>query len=481
MSDSEYDSDEEGVYVPPEVLYEIYTFMDHKEICKGMLVSKDFYGALQNDHLWFSLALRKWNFVKLRAPFKTWKEYFVRNMSIGKRWESGRSNVDYKVKSLRGDKTRFGGHIEDIETKGKYILLKDVSHSVKVWKENDSDNDFQCVFEREYKEFIPDDGSYGTVRVAMDQSREKRVLFAVSYLRKADNEEDPYFLDDDYFDKKHIVELWDLEANEIMARVKTNKTILGIGFCYPCVTLAVEGDQLEVHYVNGTKSKLSQTMDTTAMGQNKVHVKTMKTTGTNEYMCICHTPTMHNVQPLQAWKFNKTKNKSLISINNCSMYAIKKRLGIIFCVKNDLRTVETYKLGKPEVLYTFNRSNATITCIYSQGSRKVVLGEQDGSIEMFACNAKTCQKLWENKSHNAPINAVEFDAIKLCAASADNTISVHDVKNKGKKFYVLLGGSRRIRSGEVQHPTKQFIYDIRITRSSVVSCIKNMIRVYCFD
>lgn len=118
--------------LPLDILYEIFSFCEHIDLCNFSIVNQDWYKASNNVILWKHLCLRRWTFC--RVENNAWKKYYIYNHTLGKRWERGRSNADYKVLTLRGHK----GYINYFELRNDVIVSVSSDLKMIVWSQKNA-------------------------------------------------------------------------------------------------------------------------------------------------------------------------------------------------------------------------------------------------------------------------------------------------------------------------------------------------------
>jgi len=118
-----------------------------------------------------------------------------------------------------------------------------------------------------------------------------------------------------------------------------------------------------------------------------------------------------------------------------------------------------------------------VTCLDADES-SIVAGLTDNSIKVFDIkNNKLEHSLVD---HSGPINAVQFDNLKITSASQDGCVNVWD-KKTGNRLYALLGGSMQARGRNPPHPTRPGISGVTFDQSRVVVSFNALLRTYTFD
>lgn len=81
------------------------TFLNEKELFNTITkTSKLLYKAMKREYLWKELVLRKELFSQ-KDDKTSWKSYFLKMLSLEKRWKGGRPNRSFKMFPCRDHKT----------------------------------------------------------------------------------------------------------------------------------------------------------------------------------------------------------------------------------------------------------------------------------------------------------------------------------------------------------------------------------------
>lgn len=140
-----------STYIPSDVLFTIYLFLsdDFRSLVQNCsMVNSDWYEALmdtesgQVNHLWRIMSLSQWPFYsckQLALSKNDWKHFFIHQHLLHMKWEGGRPNIDWRVRTIREHDSKVV--MMEMAQSGSDIVLVSIDQGshMKIWHKRSSD------------------------------------------------------------------------------------------------------------------------------------------------------------------------------------------------------------------------------------------------------------------------------------------------------------------------------------------------------
>jgi len=406
--------------MPEEVLFNIFSLLSFKDLCRVAKVCDDFHRIANDNLLWRSLCRDRNPFCQVEKYDRNWKRCFAAMHITQRGWTAGKPS-DFNMVPFRG----HTNYITCFQLYRNSVVSGSADSTIKVWDVKKKDA-LQTL-----------NGHIGPINAL--QFNEVRIASC---------------------SQDCTVRLWDTTTGNNLHVFNHNTAVNCLQFDENKIVSA--SSIIKVHDIRS--GNLTQTLNNNQIISNLQ---------LNEFMVVM---TCNN--NLKVWDIRNQQNPVRAINGNgpfTALQALPTQNQIV--TGSNLGSVEIWDINTGAISHTFNDHNSTVNSLQCDGS-KIVTGSQDSTIKVF--DLKNRRILRSLAGHAGAVNSVQFDDKKIVSGSVDNSLAVWNLVD-GAKLYHLLGGSNTVRANNPVHPTKPGCSKLMFDDNRIVASFASLIRCYNFD